>query len=102
MSRAFQRMAGMSMCTTVPTYRRRRALVQSPVATWCKLTRRPLAPIRLANAGSCPSRLALIRPANAAAQLVLRTQARRKEEGPTALLHRSRPYNDHDSYEQGE
>ena len=35
-----------------------------------------------ATIGTYPSCLALIRPANAAAQLVLRTQARRKEQGP--------------------
>src|SRR5216683_2510579 len=44
-----------------------------------------LAPIRLTNAGSCPSRLAPIRPANAAAQLVLRTQAGRKEDATASL-----------------
>ena len=38
--------------------------------------------------------LAPIRPANAAAQLVLRTQAGRKEEGPHSAPHRPRPYND--------
>src|SRR5260370_2226261 len=37
------------------------------------------------NAGSCPSRLAPIRPANAAAQLVLRTQAGRKEDATASL-----------------
>src|SRR5712692_6223654 len=66
-----------------------------------------LAPIRLTNAGSCPSRLAPIRPANAGscpsrqrcfapsasrsaetkgtAQLVLRTQAGRKEDATASL-----------------
>ena len=44
------------------------------------------------NAGSCPSRLAPIRPANAAAQLVLRTQVRRKETHPRSTPHRPRPY----------
>jgi hypothetical protein len=50
---------------------------------------RPLAPIRLANAGSCPSRqrdcvasAARSAETKGTAQLVLRTQARRKEEGP--------------------
>src|SRR5260370_5561223 len=37
---------------------------------------------RQATTGTYPSCLALTRPANAAAQLVLRTQARRKEQGP--------------------
>ena len=54
-------------------------------------TGRPLALIRLTNAGSCPSRLAPIRPANAAAQLVLRTQAGRKEDATASLPLRGQP-----------
>src|SRR5258708_27887964 len=44
-----------------------------------------LGTIGLSKAGSCPSRLAPIRPANAAAQLVLRTQAGRKEDATASL-----------------
>ena len=40
---------------------------------------------RRATTGTYPSCLAPIRPANAAAQLVLRTQAGRKEQGPPRL-----------------
>src|SRR5260370_22453394 len=40
---------------------------------------------RQATTGTYPSCLALTRPANAAAQLVLRSQARRKEQGPPHL-----------------
>src|SRR5260370_37334461 len=63
---------------------------------------RPLAPIRLANAGSCPSRqrdcvatAARSAETQGTAQLVLRTQARRKEQGPP---HRPRPTERHDLF----
>src|SRR5258708_2949425 len=59
------------------------------VLQWKELRGRPLALIRLANAGSCPSRqrdcvASASRSAETkgTAQLVLRTQARRKEQGP--------------------
>ena len=44
-----------------------------------------------ATIGTYPSCLALIRPANAAAQLVLRTQAGRKEDATASLPLRGQP-----------